>query len=120
MRRATNLNRQKSNLVACLFVIFLIVMNAKPTQARETLDGAALSSSCSNDAPPIITERLCVRVALHEVSRMLDTGLDKETLGLLVALCEAGVNPEALAHGIRELHRVSETAASASKSAQME
>jgi mitotic-spindle organizing protein 1 len=64
----------------------------------------------------IITERL--RVALHEVSRMLDTGLDKETLGLLVALCEAGVNPEALAHGIRELHRVSETAAS--KSAQME
>ncbi|ELR18485.1 uncharacterized protein ACA1_045050 [Acanthamoeba castellanii str. Neff] len=59
-------------------------MNAKPTQARETLD------------------------ALHEVSRMLNTGLDKETLGLLVALCEAGVNPEALAHGIRELHRTGE------------
>jgi len=39
---------------------------------------------------------------------MLNTGLDKETLGLLVALCEAGVNPEALAHGIRELHRTSE------------
>lgn len=34
---------------------------------------------------------------LHEISNILDTGLDKETLRILVGLCEAGVNPEALA-----------------------
>ena len=30
----------------------------------------------------------------YEISRILDTGLDKETLSLLIGLCENGVNPE--------------------------
>ena len=30
----------------------------------------------------------------YELSKVLDTGLDKETLSILVALCENGVNPE--------------------------
>ena len=30
----------------------------------------------------------------YELSRVLDTGLDKETLSILIALCENGVNPE--------------------------
>jgi mitotic-spindle organizing protein 1 len=86
-------------------------MNAKPTQARETLDGApslSLKILVCNLVERFFPPLIGLLAALHEVSRMLNTGLDKETLGLLVALCEAGVNPEALAHGIRELHRTSE------------
>ncbi len=44
----------------------------------------------------------------HELSQVLDTGLDKETLGILIALCENGVNPEALALVVKELKRESE------------
>ena len=42
---------------------------------------------------------------LHEISTLLETGLDKETLAILVALCEQGVNPEALAAVVKELRR---------------
>lgn len=42
---------------------------------------------------------------LHQISSILDCGLDKETLRILVGLCEAGVNPEALAHVVKELRR---------------
>jgi hypothetical protein len=31
---------------------------------------------------------------LYEISKILDTGLDKKTLEILIALCENGVNPE--------------------------
>ena len=37
--------------------------------------------------------------AMHEVSTILNTGLDRQSLRILVNLCEAGVNPEALATG---------------------
>lgn len=40
---------------------------------------------------------------LMELSRLLFTGLDPETLTICVRLCEAGVNPESLATIIREL-----------------
>ncbi len=42
---------------------------------------------------------------LYEISNILDTGLDKETLRILVGLCDAGVNPEALAMVVKELRR---------------
>lgn len=50
-----------------------------------------------------------VLLALTEISKLLNTGLDSETLAICVKLCEAGVNPEALASVIQELRR--ETAA---------
>ena len=46
---------------------------------------------------------------LSEISKLLETGLDSETLAICVKLCENGVNPEALAMVIQELRR--ETAA---------
>ncbi len=46
--------------------------------------------------------------ALMEISRLLNTGLDSETLAICVRLCEQGANPEALATIIRELRRESE------------
>jgi len=42
---------------------------------------------------------------LYELSRLLNTGLDRETLGILVSLCENGTNPEALAMVVKELRR---------------
>jgi mitotic-spindle organizing protein 1 len=42
---------------------------------------------------------------LHELSKLLNTGLDRETLEVLVALCENGANPEALAMVVKELRR---------------
>lgn len=42
---------------------------------------------------------------LMEVSDLLNTGLDADTLALCVRLCEQGVNPEALAVIIKELRR---------------
>lgn len=31
---------------------------------------------------------------VYKIANILDTGLDKESLSILVALCETGVNPE--------------------------
>ena len=46
---------------------------------------------------------------MREISDLLNTGLDNETLRVCVQLLEAGVNPEALATVVQELRR--ETAA---------
>ncbi|KAL7753868.1 Mitotic-spindle organizing protein 1 [Sorochytrium milnesiophthora] len=43
--------------------------------------------------------------ALLEISNLLNTGLDRETLSICISLCEAGVNPDALAAVIKELRR---------------
>lgn len=43
--------------------------------------------------------------SLMEISNLLNTGLDAETLAICVKLCEAGVNPEALAAVVKELRR---------------
>ena len=42
-----------------------------------------------------------------EISKLLNTGLDSESLSICVKLIEAGVNPEALAMVIKELRRES-------------
>ena len=43
-----------------------------------------------------------------EISNLMNTGLDAESLAICIKLCEAGVNPEALAAVIKELRRESE------------
>jgi mitotic-spindle organizing protein 1 len=42
---------------------------------------------------------------LLEISRLLNTGLDPETLSICIRLCENGVNPEALASAVKEVVR---------------
>ncbi|ORZ28736.1 mitotic-spindle organizing gamma-tubulin ring associated-domain-containing protein [Lobosporangium transversale] len=51
---------------------------------------------------------------LTEMSTLLNTGLDRETLSVCVSLCESGVNPEALAAVIKELRREAASAKTAS------
>ncbi len=45
---------------------------------------------------------------LYDLSKLLNTGLDADSLVLCVRLCERGAHPEALATVIRELRRESE------------
>ncbi|CAL8254988.1 unnamed protein product [Lota lota] len=46
---------------------------------------------------------------LLEISRLLNTGLDMESLSICVRLCEQGINPEALSLVIKELRKASDS-----------
>lgn len=53
----------------------------------------------------------------YEISKILDCGLDKETLSLCLKLLETGVNPEALAQVIKRLRAEASREAEQSPSA---
>ncbi|XP_019093043.1 PREDICTED: mitotic-spindle organizing protein 1A [Camelina sativa] len=42
---------------------------------------------------------------VFRMSNILETGLDRHTLSVLIALCDIGLNPEALATLVKELRR---------------
>ena len=65
------------------------------------------SSRSSNHASQILSAKETFSI-LQELSRLLNTGLDRESLSLCVRLCENGANPEALATVIREIKNQSE------------
>ncbi|RWR93966.1 mitotic-spindle organizing protein 1B [Cinnamomum micranthum f. kanehirae] len=44
---------------------------------------------------------------VFQMSNILATGLDRHTLSILIALCDRGINPEALAALVRELRNES-------------
>ncbi|RID55018.1 hypothetical protein BRARA_G02301 [Brassica rapa] len=44
---------------------------------------------------------------VFRMSNILDTGLDRHTLSVLIALCDLGLNPEALAAVVKELRHES-------------
>ncbi|GMY19556.1 mitotic-spindle organizing protein 1B-like [Fagus crenata] len=50
------------------------------------------------------TARESLDLAFH-MSNVLDTGLDRHTLSVLIALCDLGLNPESLAAVVKELRR---------------
>ncbi|XP_005097272.1 mitotic-spindle organizing protein 1 [Aplysia californica] len=60
--------------------------------------------STSKSKSPAAAETMEI---LMEISQLLNTGLDEETMALCLRLCENGVNPQALAQVIRELRRES-------------
>ncbi|KAI5683433.1 hypothetical protein M9H77_04661 [Catharanthus roseus] len=53
---------------------------------------------------------------VFQMSNILDTGLDRHTLSVLVALCDVGLNPESLAAVVKEFQRESPHNASTSDS----
>lgn len=57
---------------------------------------STISESSSNEAREALD-------CLHELSQLLNTGLDKKTLTACVRLLEAGVHPDALAQIIQVL-----------------
>ncbi|KAL8493722.1 hypothetical protein ACS0TY_024778 [Phlomoides rotata] len=52
------------------------------------------------------TARDSLDLAFH-MSNILESGLDRHTLSILIALCEMGINPESLAAVVKELSRES-------------
>ncbi|KAF6155285.1 hypothetical protein GIB67_019811 [Kingdonia uniflora] len=48
------------------------------------------------------TAKESLDLAFH-MSNILDTGLDRHTLSVLIALCDQGVNPEVLVGLVKEL-----------------
>ncbi|KAL6525617.1 Glc7p regulatory subunit [Orobanche hederae] len=58
------------------------------------------------DAEAARTARDSLELVFH-MSNILETGLDRHTISILIALCEMGFNPESLADVVRELHRES-------------
>ncbi|GMI65905.1 AtGCP3 interacting protein 1, GCP3-Interacting Protein 1a, ARABIDOPSIS ATGCP3 INTERACTING PROTEIN 1 [Hibiscus trionum] len=48
------------------------------------------------------TAKESLDLAFH-ISNILGTGLDRHTLSVLIALCDMGLNPEALAAVVKEL-----------------
>lgn len=79
---------------------------ARPKE--ETLDGVR-ATEWMRASGILLTGRVCsfclLRPVLFDISQLLQTGLDRETLAVLVGLTESGVNPEALAAVVRELRR---------------
>ncbi|KAL0376935.1 UNVERIFIED_CONTAM: Mitotic-spindle organizing protein 1B [Sesamum calycinum] len=59
------------------------------------------------------TARDSLELVFH-MSNILDTGLDRHTLSILIALCEMGLNPESLAVVVKELRRESPPSSSSS------
>lgn len=45
---------------------------------------------------------------LYQISQLLCTGLDAESLSICIRLCELGVDPEVLAHVIKEIRKMGE------------
>ncbi|XP_045833917.1 mitotic-spindle organizing protein 1 isoform X2 [Meles meles] len=56
----------------------------------------------------MLVPALSIPGVLLEISRILNTGLDMETLSICVRLCEQGINPEALSSVIKELRKATE------------
>ena len=55
-----------------------------------------------------LTEAKDTFATLFELSKLLNTALDQNSLAICVRLCEQGAHPEALATIVRELRRESQ------------
>lgn len=75
--------------------------------ASSSGSGAAAAAAAAAAATNLNAVRETMDVLL-EISRILNTGLDMETLSICVRLCEQGINPEALSSVIKELRKASE------------
>nr|XP_058911258.1 mitotic-spindle organizing protein 1-like [Kogia breviceps] len=71
-----------------------------PASGRASNSGAGVAAAANLNAVRETMEK-----SLLEISRILNTGLDMETLFICVRLCEQGINPEALSSVIKELRK---------------
>jgi mitotic-spindle organizing protein 1 len=67
--------------------------------------GDPLSSSSSSSLLDSASQTVDV---VYQLSGLLNTGLDRSTVAILLSLVECGVNPEALAQVVKELRREAE------------
>mmetsp|Transcript_62093 Transcript_62093/g.115198 ORF Transcript_62093/g.115198 Transcript_62093/m.115198 type:complete len:130 (+) Transcript_62093:67-456(+) len=72
-------------------------------EAASVNRGTLRQGSVEGAATEVSAERAEGLAILYEISKLLNTGLNKDSLASLVSLCELGVNPEALAEAVTEL-----------------
>lgn len=72
--------------------------------SKQTAKSSSASSETISAAEKLAEARETFKT-VKEISDLLNTGLDEETLQICVQLLEAGVNPEALAAVVQELRR---------------
>ncbi|KAK1932909.1 hypothetical protein X943_001346 [Babesia divergens] len=73
-------------------------MVANYEDRNSSMDSA--ESSCVGHADGIKEESMDI---IYEISKILNTGLDRPTLAILVDLCEKGVDPTVLAYMVKHL-----------------
>ena len=66
------------------------------------------ASSAASTASSLLDSASQTVDVVYQLSLLLNTGLDRSTVALLIGLCECGVNPEALATVVKELRREAE------------
>ena len=78
-----------------------IVAGGAADKARESFEGVVVCEVCISlfHFPFFVYPSAGLTCALfapvaYEMSRLLNTGLDREQLSILISLCENGVNPE--------------------------
>lgn len=69
--------------------------------------GEDMSNSDEHDANSkvysLLQQSQKIRTTIQNISELLNTGLDNQTLDLCVKLCEAGVHPQALAEIVQQI-----------------
>nr|XP_014353574.1 PREDICTED: mitotic-spindle organizing protein 1 isoform X1 [Latimeria chalumnae] len=75
---------------------------------EKTMASAANLNAVRETMEAVSYCRYQVCKVLLEISRLMNTGLDMESLSICVRLCEQGINPEALSSVIKELRKATE------------
>ena len=92
-----------------------LAFNPTHTHAHEKNPGSKAHARTPKNSR--LKSALYTCAVLFDISQLLNTGLDRETLTVLVGLTESGVNPEALAAVVKELRRESAALESSSATA---
>ena len=82
-------------------------MAANSTNRREGQNRRSEQQNTQSSGSQILEAKETFATLL-ELSKLLNTGLDADTLALCVRLCERGAHPESLATVVRELRRESQ------------
>jgi mitotic-spindle organizing protein 1 len=81
---------------------------SSPSMTSSSSFSASRTSPPSSDASSLLDSASQTVDVVYQLSLLLNTGLDRSTVALLIGLCECGVNPEALATVVQELRREAE------------
>ena len=84
-------------------------MDQSVKRVAASINAAGRAEARANPEAAVADEkREATLKVLLEMSGVLNTGLDRETLAILLALIEQGVNAEALAAVVNEMRREAE------------
>lgn len=75
-----------------------LVLNENVEDSKEVLEGSYVVTNYVNSL-------IISFLVLHSISELMGCDLDKETIAILTSLIQLGVNPEVLAHAVKELKR---------------